>query len=237
MTRQRALSVEQLYRHCDPSQFDFATTDELENPEGVIGQHRAIEALSFGADIRSRGFNIFVLGPNGVGKKTVVRKFLEEKAAAAPIPPDWCHVHNFEDENRPRLLRFEPGQGIACRRDMDRMLERLKTVLPASFESEDYQHRLQAIKQDFQKRQQEAVKEIEEEAEEHDIALIQTASEMSFAPRSKGEVMEPEQFHSLPKAERERFETRIEALQDRLQVIAEGFVPRQKFEKHRSQRE
>lgn len=223
MTRQRALSVEQLYRHCDPAQFDFATTDELENPEGVIGQHRAIEALSLGADIRSRGFNIFVLGPNGVGKKTVVRKFLEEKAAAAPIPPDWCHVHNFEDENRPRLLRFEPGQGIACRRDMDRMLERLKTVLPASFESEDYQHRLQAIKQDFQKRQQEAVKEIEEEAEEHDIALIQTASEMSFAPRSKGEVMEPEQFHSLPKAERERFEAQIEALQDRLQVIAGQF--------------
>ncbi|MDQ2069969.1 Lon protease family protein [Natronospira bacteriovora] len=223
MPAPKALAVEQLYQVCDPANLDFHSTDELDNPEGVIGQQRALDALSFGAGMRSRGYNIFVLGPNGVGKKTVVRKFLAEQAAAAATPPDWCHVHNFEDENRPRLLRFESGQGQACRRDMDKLLDRLKTVLPASFESEDYQNRLQAIKQDFQKRQQEAVKEIEDEAEEYDIALIQTASEMSFAPRSKGEVMEPEQFHSLPKAERERFESRIEALQEQLQTVAGQF--------------
>ncbi|MEA5445653.1 ATP-binding protein [Gammaproteobacteria bacterium AB-CW1] len=223
MPSETALTPEELYRACDPASLDFESTEELDNPEGVIGQKRAIDALSFGAGIGSRGYNIFVLGPNGVGKKTVVRKFLAEKAAAALVPPDWCHAHNFKDENRPRLMRFEPGQGAACRRDMDRILERLKTVLPASFESEDYQGRLQRIKQDFQKRQQEAVKLIEDEAEEYDIALIQTASEMSFAPRSKGEVMEPEQFHSLPKAERDRFEERIEELQDKLQVVAGQF--------------
>lgn len=236
MPASRALPVTELYRHCDPSQFSFASTDDLENAEGVIGQERALEAMAFGTGIRSRGFNIYVLGPNGVGKKTVVRKFLEERAAQAPVPPDWCHVHNFADANRPRLLSFEPGQGSAARRELDRMTDRLKTVLPAAFESEDYQNRLQAIKQDFQKRQQEAVKEVEDEAEEYDIALIQTSSEMSFAPRSNGEVMEAEQFHSLPKAERERFEERIEALQERLQVVA-GQFPKWRTEMQEKVRE
>jgi len=223
MSASKALTLEQLYQHCDPQQFPFQSTDEVDNPDGVVGQERALEALEFGTGINSRGFNIYVLGPNGVGKKTVVRKFLEERAAMAEVPPDWCHVHNFEDANQPRLIRFDPGQGQAFRRALERMIEQLKTVLPAAFESEDYQNRLQYIKQDFQKRQQEAIKDIEDEAEEFDIALIQTASEMSFAPRSKGEVMEPEQFHSLPKAERDKFEKHIETLQERLQVVAGQF--------------
>jgi len=223
MPASKALPAEALYHPCDPARFPFETTNELENPEGVVGQRRALEALEFGAGMQSRGFNIYVLGPNGVGKKTVVRKFLEESAREMPVPPDWCHVHNFEDSNLPRLLRLEPGQGNACRRDLDRLVDKLKSVMPAAFESEDYQSRLQAIKQDFQKRQQESVKEIEDEAEEYDIALIQTASEMSFAPRSKGEVMEPEQFHSLPKADRDVIENRIEHLQDQLQTVAGQF--------------
>jgi len=223
MPASKALPVQALYHHCDPEQFSFRSTDELKEPEGVVGQRRALDALEFGAGIQSRGFNIYVLGPYGVGKKTVVRKFLREKAQVAPVPPDWCHVHNFDDANKPRLLRLEPGQGNACRRDLDRMIERLKSAVPAAFENEDYQARLQAIKQDFQKRQQEAVKTIEDEAEEYDIALIQTASEMSFAPRSKGEVMEPEQFHSLPKADRDEIEQQIEHLQERLQTVAGQF--------------
>lgn len=224
-----ALTPTELCRRFDPAELDFETTEEIEGVTGIIGQKRALDSLDFGTGIRSRGFNIFVLGPNGVGKKTVVRNFLERQAAAGEIPPDWCHVHNFEDPNRPRLLRLPPGWGREFRRDSERAVEQLKSALPACFEDEKYQRDLQAIKQEYQKRQQEAVKAIEDEAEQHDIALIQTQEEMSFAPRNNGEVMEPEAFHSLPREKREAFEERIEELQQRLQEVA-GQFPRWRAE-------
>ena len=225
----KALLPSELFCRFDPAALDFETTREIQGITGIIGQKRALDSLAFGTGIRSRGFNIFVLGPNGVGKKTVVRNFLERKAAPGEVPPDWCHVHNFEDPNRPRLLRLPPGRARDFRRDSERVVERLKSALPACFEDEKYQRGLQTIKQEFQKRQQEAVKAIEDEAEEHDIALIQTQEEMSFAPRNNGEVMEPEAFHSLPREQREAFEERIEELQQRLQEVA-GQFPRWRAE-------
>jgi predicted ATP-dependent protease len=219
----RPLPLEVLYRPCDPTQFGFETTDGLDAAEGIVGQRRALEALAFGTGIRSRGYNIYVLGATGVGKKTVVRKFLREKAIHAPKPSDWCYLHNFDQPDRPRLLRLDPGVGEQLRHDLDRLIERLRTVMPSCFEDEDYQRRLQAIKQEYQRRQQDAVKHIENEADEQDIALIHTPGEMSFAPRRKGEVMEPEAFHSLPRDERERVEAEIDRLQDKLQGIAGQF--------------
>ncbi len=219
----RPLEPGELYKHFDPRQLDFETTSEIAGVEGIVGQQRAIDSLAFGTGIRSRGYNIFVLGPNGVGKKTVVRNFLRDKAARAEAPPDWCYVHNFQDPNRPRLVRLACGQGARFRQEMDRAIERLKSALSTCFEDEKYQQYLNAIKQEYQKRQQEAVKAIEDEAEQYDIALIQTQHEMSFAPRSNGEVMEPEAFHSLPRDQREAFEERIEALQARLQEVAGQF--------------
>ena len=45
----------------------------------ILGQERALEAVEFGIGIRQKGFNLFVLGPPGLGKQTMVR-------SSAPAP-------------------------------------------------------------------------------------------------------------------------------------------------------
>ena len=70
----------QLLRHCcAPEQFKFETTAELEDLTEIIGQARAMDALHFGVSIRHEGYNLFVLGPPGMGKRSAVRQFLEKK--------------------------------------------------------------------------------------------------------------------------------------------------------------
>ncbi|MFB6358866.1 MAG: Lon-like protease helical domain-containing protein, partial [Thiohalorhabdaceae bacterium] len=101
MTGPPPLDPKSLYRHLDPDSLPFETTDEIADLEQIIGQDRAIDALHFGAGMASSGFNLFVLGPNGIGKHTVVQRFLEERAAEEAVPPDYCYVHNFEEPNRP----------------------------------------------------------------------------------------------------------------------------------------
>ena len=104
MRTPKPLSVKSLYRACDLRQFDFTSTDELEEISAVNGQNRAMEALSFGLDIRQRGFNVFALGLPGVGKFTAVEELLQQVAAARDGAPDWCYLHNFEQPKRPTAV-------------------------------------------------------------------------------------------------------------------------------------
>ena len=69
------IPVEALLKQCDPAQFDFHDTSELDPLETVIGQERAVQAIDFGLNMKSAGYNIFVTGPVGTGKTTIVGDF------------------------------------------------------------------------------------------------------------------------------------------------------------------
>ena len=73
MENAKPLTPELLCRRCDPGQFSFQTTTELENLAEVLGQPRAMEAIQFGIGMTREGYNLFSLGPAGVGKYFIVR--------------------------------------------------------------------------------------------------------------------------------------------------------------------
>ena len=82
------LQPQQLYQRCDPEQFGFSTTADIEDLTEIIGQARAMDAVRFGAGIRHEVYNLFVLGPSGIGKSTMVKQFHEKKAGNEREPYD-----------------------------------------------------------------------------------------------------------------------------------------------------
>jgi lon-related putative ATP-dependent protease len=208
-----------VYRPCSIDQFTFQTTAELPELTEIIGQARAVEAVRFGIGIRHEGYNLFVLGPPGTGKFSLVRQFLEQEATTKPVPPDWCYVYNFAHPRHPRALRLPHGQGVALRQDMARLVEDLRTTIPAVFESEDYRARKQAIAEAFKTREGKLFEELQQQAEAVGIALIRTQAGLGFAPVREGQVLSPEQFQELPPAEQEQVSAHIAELQEQLQTI------------------
>ncbi|MGA9667158.1 MAG: Lon-like protease helical domain-containing protein [Gallionella sp.] len=101
MALHQPLQPQQLYHPCDPAQFGFQTTAELQDMTEIIGQMRAMDAVHFGAGIRHDGYNLFVLGPAGIGKRSMVRQFLEKKAKDEHEPADWCYLNNFAEPHKP----------------------------------------------------------------------------------------------------------------------------------------
>ena len=231
MTAPEPLSLPRLYRVCDPGDLGFETTAELETLERPPGQERALEALTFGAGARAQGFNLFVMGPPGAGKLEMVRRFLSARARNESTPSDWCYLNNFVEPNQPLLCRLPAGQGERWRQDLQRLVDELRTTIPSTFESDEYQSRLQELQQQLNRRQREAFEEVHEEAEKHDIALISTPSGFTFAPKKDDEVIEPEQFQKLPEEERDRVHEAIEHLQHRLQQVVQQ-IPKWRKEVH-----
>jgi len=213
------LTPDQLYTRCDFASAPFATTDALDDLPGMLGQGRAAEAVDFGLAIRAEGFNLFVMGPVGTGKRTLVMGMVEKAAAASPVPPDWVYVNNFAQPHKPRAISLPTGRGKALKADMQRLIEDLLAAIPSIFESDEYRNRLEEIEQEFSERESDAFKAFGEEAEREGIALLRTPSGFGLAPERNGEVLGPDEFEKLPEEEKTRIRKVIEGLHDRLHKL------------------
>ncbi len=215
------LPSERLYRHCDPAELSFASTEELEPLGDHLGQDRAVEALEFGLEIPHDGFNIFMLGSTGVGKRDLLASLLDAETASPRGGEvcDWCYVNNFDSPDKPVALRLPKGLAGQLRGDVNRAVEDLLGILPATFQSDEYQARVQELGEQHQAREKEAFQALAEKAQEQHIAMIQTPAGYTLAPMKDGEVITPQDFDSLSEEEKKRAMEVIEALKEELKVI------------------
>ena len=79
------LAPERLHAPCDPAGLGFQTTMELDPLSGTLGQDEALEALAFGLSMTTDGFNIFVLGPDGSGRMSTVRRMVRARASGESL--------------------------------------------------------------------------------------------------------------------------------------------------------
>ncbi len=218
------LPSDRLARRCDPAEFAFETTAKLEAADDVIGQERAARAVEFGIAIERDGYNLFVMGPPGSGKHTLVRKHIAARASGAGRPADWVYANNFEQPQKPLAIGLPPGRGEMLRQDMESLVEELRAAIPAVFDSEEYSAKVESIDAEFTERHERDFATLGEEASQQKIALLRTPSGFSFAPVKNGEIMAPEEFAKLPEEEREKVQASIAALQVKLEKLVRGVM-------------
>jgi predicted ATP-dependent protease len=210
------LPANELYRPCRIERLEFETTAELEAPEATPGQDRALEALEFGTEIADGGFNVFALGSVGTGKYPVVRAFLEQRARHVEPPSSWAYVYNFKNPDRPTLLELPPKAGRALKEDLEALVDEFRTAIPAVFESDEYHNRVQELREAFKNRQQKAIAEVSKEAEEKDVAMVNTPTGFTLGPYRDGKILDPEEFHKLPEEEQKKWQEAINELEEKL---------------------
>jgi lon-related putative ATP-dependent protease len=210
---------------CDPEQFEFQTTDDLTNLEGLLGQARAESAIEFGVGMRCDGYNLYVLGPPGSGKRTMICDYLEKRAQDEPRPSDWCYVNNFQDEDRPKAIELPAGQGRELVDDIGQLVDELQSAIPVALESEEHRRKVEQAEQQFQEEHAKSLDDLAKEAHKSGLEMIRTPSGVALAPFRDGQVIGPEDFEKLAEAERKVIEDAIEAMQPKLQAIIQD-LPR-----------
>ena len=213
----KPLPADKLYTECDTSQFDFKTTAGLEPLNEFIGQDRAVESVRFAIGMEREGYNLFAFGPQGTGKTSLVRNFLELKSKEQPVPDDWCYIHNFHESHKPKALKLPAGLGRPLAEDMRQLIEELLAAIPAAFEADDYRNRRQSLEEEFKKSHEESLTGIQDEAAEKNVAVIRTQTGLAVMPLQNGEVLKPEIFQKLPEKEQQERTEAMEEIQEKVQ--------------------
>src|SRR5690606_14067435 len=155
----------------------------------------------------------------GMGKRSFILEHFRQRAESEPVPSDWVYVHNFEQPHRPTAIELPPGKGAQFQKDMQELVEEIRTSLVAAFESDEYRTRRQVIEQELNEYQEKALEEIQQQAREDNVALVRTPGGLVFAPTRDGEVLSPEEVQNLSEEERKTLETTLQSLQQALQKV------------------
>ena len=196
------LSRDDLYRVCDPKKFSFTSTADLEERLSALGQDRAISAVELGINIKSKGYNLFCLGPEGTGKTSLVKRILEKEAKSRPTPDDWAYVYNFEEPYRPKAINFPAGEATEFAKDIDKLIEELNTSIGAILDSEEYKAAENIIKEKYKQKKEEYVRILQKKAKGKSVSLLHMPVGLVVAPVKNGEVLSPDAFDELPEEEK-----------------------------------
>jgi len=197
----------------DPQVFKFRNTSTVRPLDEVIGQTRAVQAIEFGLNMDSPGYNIFVTGIEGTGKSTIVQDIVGEHAKALPPCCDWCMVNNFIDEFCPKTISVPTGQALKFKKQMGKFVEDLQNELPKAFSSESYQEKQSELKKSYADKQGELFKKLDQSAADRQIKIQKTQTGFQTIPLMDDKPISQETFQKLSKEQQGAIEENIRALQ------------------------
>ena len=197
----------------DPQVFKFKNTSTVRPLDEVIGQTRAVQAIEFGLNMDSPGYNIFVTGIEGTGKSTIVQDIVGQHAKALPPCCDWCMVNNFSDEFCPKTISVPTGQALKFKKQMGKFIEDLQNELPKAFSSESYQEKRSELKKSYADKQRKLFEKLDQSAAERQITIQKTQTGYQTIPLLDEKPMSQEAFQQLSEEQRAAIEENIRALQ------------------------
>ena len=206
------LTAEQVRAECDPALFECDSTADLKPIDTIIGQDRALSALKFGLSIQKSGFNIYVAGPAGTGKMTVMRSFLETLASQKSAPPDWCYVYNFRDSYCPRALGVPAGTGLVLQKDMRDLVDKVRRSIVQAFSSKEYDERRSEIVDELNRKRGSIFTAVSEKAREKGLLLKTTQVGLVLTPAIDGQQMSEEDYQNLSTERKEELNKTREEL-------------------------
>ena len=216
----KPLTADQLRPQCTAETLPFKTTAELEDLPDILGQDRAFQAIEFGINVNHRGFNLYVMGSSGLGKHGLIRKYLTKVAMGKESSSDWCYVHNFEQDYKPKALKLPAGQGRTFKKDMKNLIEDLGKAINAAFEASEYQEQIQIIEKSFQKKQASLLEKHAEQARSQDINLSNTPSGFMLTPIIDGRNITEDEYDQLTDEIKDEIEDKIANFQEELEYLA-----------------
>ena len=215
----RALKPSQLRHIFNSPSLAFNTTDDIDPCANIIGQPRGVTAIEFGMEMRSPGYNIYVLGESGTGRTTAIQSFIHERASEQPAPTDWAYVNNFTTSHAPLAIELPSGRSCDLETAMGKLVERLKQELPAAFENQQFRDEALQMRQQLQAERDALFTAFQKEAETRGATLLATQQGFQIVPAKDGQPLNAEALKKLTDVDREAWRGKQNELEKELTEV------------------
>ena len=136
------------------------STKRIKPLNDFLGQDRARASVEAGIALPYSGYNIFAVGTAGLGKRTMIKRLLQQHAKNMPTPCDWVYVNNFKFPREPLALQFPAGQAVKFQTMLHQSWQTILKQLERRFTAETYHNRIEMIRQHAGDEQHQALIEI-----------------------------------------------------------------------------
>ncbi|MDY6462320.1 ATP-binding protein [Acinetobacter faecalis] len=199
------------------------STKRIKPLNNFLGQDRARASVEAGIALPYSGYNIFAVGTAGLGKRTMVKRLLEQHAKTMPTPNDWVYVYNFQHPRQPIALQMPAGQAPKFQTLLHQTWQTVLKQLERRFTAETYHNRIEMIRQQAGDEQHLALIELTKEGEELDLKLISTNEEHCFVPvhlkYNKMQEMTQAEINALDSKERAEISTNVRYMNKKLERL------------------
>ncbi len=210
----KPLAADRLRPVLPPERVPWETSDAI--PRGgrrMPPQPRALQALELALNIRRPGFNVYLSGPENLGRIFLLREYLEPRARRRPAPPDLLYVNRFADQDRPVLLSVPAGQGRKLRTALNTALADIRKELTARLEHASYLKRRGAIQKEFQDARAELLHDMDKIAGGKGFNLdMDEQGSLTLYPLIEGKRLSEEEYEHLDGKLRQTLKRRGNAL-------------------------
>lgn len=212
--KKNELNYKQLKNICDPNIFNFETTADINDDDLVYGQERGIKALEFGLNINSKGYNLYLEGPTGVGKTMYTNKYVTEIAAKQKSPDDWCYIYNFKDPNEPIAVALPAGKGKEFKETMDSFITDIRKYIKKTFSNDDFEKEKKLIRQGFEEKKEKLLENLNKQCLKFGFQVKSAQNGIYMMPVLNGKVIEEDEFEKLDEDIKKEYEEKSNVVQE-----------------------
>lgn len=217
--KKNELNYTQLKDYCNPNIFKFEDTSTLTSVDTGIGQDRGIKAFEFGLSVDVKGYNIYLEGPEGVGKTMYTRNYLNKISKKEKVPSDWCYIYNFDNPNEPIALSLHAGLGKEFKEDMEQFVKDVKADINKTFKNEDFEKEKALIKQDFEQKRSVLLEKLNKESMKYGFQVKTAQNGIYMMPVIDGKTIEEEEFEKLDEEIKKEFESKSGIVQEQIMSV------------------
>ena len=174
--------------------FNFSSgTSSYPEEEIFLQQERLEKAFDLALKLDKDGYNVYVCGPNGIGRSRYTLKRLQEIAPLKERPSDICYVNNFKDFYRPKAIILPAGYGKRLAERIEEILDFLKRETFKAFEGKEYEEELSSLSKNIDSQKEKIINELIEEAKKYNLMVLFGPEGVRLLPMFKIETPVPQE--------------------------------------------
>lgn len=199
------LPTTRLHATFDPTRIPWEDSRAIPLPS--IGQNkknpfqpRAMQALDLALHIQTAGYNVYLSGEADLGRSYMLLSYLEPRVRKTETPPDLIYVQNFDDPDRPRLLRLPAGQGQKLKAFLKETLDRVGKELSRRFDATTFVKQKAKLVSQFQNVKSGLLHKMNAVAVGKGFSLdMDESGSLTLYPLVEGKRLSEEEFERLDK--------------------------------------